>query len=65
MMPYGIQLSTKHPSETNKNAENSYFKFIICLVKIFFYNVPIKIKILCRQNNIGPKYFADIRLGMF
>ena len=26
MMQYGIKLSTKHPSETNNNFENSYSK---------------------------------------
>ena len=26
MMQYGIKLSTKHPSETNNNFENSYLK---------------------------------------
>ena len=26
MMQYGITLSTKHPSETNNNFENSYLK---------------------------------------
>ena len=46
MMQYGIELSTKHPSETNNNFENCYLKSIIFLVKIiFFYNIPIKIKI--------------------
>ena len=29
MMQYGIKLSTKHPSETNNNFENSYLKSII------------------------------------
>ena len=34
MMQYGIKLSTKHPSETNNNFENSYLKSIIFLIKI-------------------------------
>ena len=29
MMQHGIKLSTKHPSETNNNFENSYLKSII------------------------------------
>ena len=29
MMQYGIKLSTKHPSETKNNFENSYLKSII------------------------------------
>ena len=29
MMQYRIKLSTKHPSETNNNFENSYLKSII------------------------------------
>ena len=33
MMQYGIKLSTKHPSETNNNFENSYLKSIIFLIK--------------------------------
>ena len=52
MMQYGIKLSTKHPSESNNNFENSYF-------------ILIKIKIFRNQNNIGVKHFADIRFGMF
>ena len=66
MMQYGFKLSTKHPSETNNNFENSYLKSISVLVKNkTFYNIPIKIKIFCNKNNIGLKYFADIRFGMF
>ena len=65
MMQYGIKLSTKHPYETINNFENCYLKSIIVLVKNkTFYNIPIKIKIFCYQNNIGIKYFADIRFGM-
>ena len=61
MVHYGIELSTKHPSETNNNS-----KIYHVLVKNnTFYNIPIKIKISCYQNNIGIKYFADIRFGMF
>ena len=59
MMQYGIQLSKKHPSETN----NSFFlsKINHFLAKNeTFYN-----KIFCYQNNIGLKYFADIRFCMF
>ena len=33
MMQYGIKLSTKHPSETNSNFENSYLKSVIFSVK--------------------------------
>ena len=33
MMQYGIKLSTKHPSETEYNYENSYLKSIIFSVK--------------------------------
>ena len=29
MMQYGIKLSTRHPSETKNNSENSYLKSII------------------------------------
>ena len=29
MLQYGIKLSTKHPSETNNNFENTYLKSII------------------------------------
>ena len=66
MMQYGFKLNTKHPSETNNNFENSFLKSISFLVRnITFYNSPIKIKIFCNKNNIGLKYFADIRLGMF
>ena len=56
----------KHPPETNNNFEYSYLKSISFLVKNkTFYNIPIKIKIFCNKNNIGLKYFADIRFGMF
>ena len=66
MMQYGFKLSTKHPSETNNNFENSYLKSLSFLVKNkTYYNIPIKIKIFCNKNNIGLKYFADIRFGMF
>ena len=65
MMQYGIKLSTKYPSETINNFEkkilfkiNQYFGKKIKL----FYNIPIKI--FCNKNNIGLKYFADIRFGM-
>ena len=30
-----------------------------------FYNIPIKIKIIRNQKNIGVKYFAVIRFGVF
>ena len=33
MMQYGIKMSTKHPSETNNNFENSYLKSVIFSVK--------------------------------
>ena len=66
MMQYGFNLSTKHASETKNNFENSYLKSIIFLVKNkSFYNILIEIKIFCNKNNIGHKYFADIRFGMF
>ena len=66
MMQYGIKLSTKQPSETKNNFENSYLKSIIFSVKnITFYNIPIKIEIFCNQNSIGLRYFADIWFGMF
>ena len=66
MMQYGFKLSTKHPSETNNNFENSDLKSIIFLVKNkTFYNIQIKIKIFCNKNNIGLKYYANIRFGMF
>ena len=65
MMHYGFKLSTKHPSEINNNFENSYLKSISFLVKNkTFYNIPIKIKIFCKINKIGLKYFADIRFSM-
>ena len=66
MMQYGNKLSTKHPSETKNNFENSYLKSIIFLNKNeTFYNIPIKIKIFHNQNHIGVKHFADIRFGIF
>ena len=67
MMQHGIKLSRKHPSTTNNNFGNSYLKSIIILDKnsTFFYNIPLKIKILRNQNNIGVKYLADIKFGMF
>ena len=66
LMQYGINLSTKHPSETNKKKiENSNLKSIMFLVKNkTFYNIPINIKILCNENNIILKYFADIRFDI-
>ena len=66
MMQYGIKLSTKQPSVTKNNFENSYLKSIIFSVKNrTFYNIPIEIEIFCNQNSIGLKYFADIWFGMF
>ena len=66
MIQYEIKLSTKHPSETNNNFENSYFKSVIFSVKsITFNSIPIKIEIFCNQNSIGLKYFAKIWFGMF
>ena len=66
MMQYGFKMSAKHLSEINNNFENSYLKSISFLVKNkTFYNIPIKIKICLNKNNIGLKYFADIRFGMF
>ena len=63
MMHYGFKLSTKHPPETNNHLKNSYLKSIRILAKNeTFYNIPIKIKIFCIENNIGLKYFADIKL---
>ena len=54
MMQCGIELSTKDPSETNNNFENSYLKSIIFTVKNrTFYNIPIKIEIFCNQNSIA------------
>ena len=63
MMQYGFKLSTKHPPETNNHLKKSYLKSISFWET--FYNIPIKIKIFCNKNNIGLKYFADIRLVMF
>ena len=37
MMQYGIKLSTKQPSETKNNFENSYLKSIIFTVKNRFF----------------------------
>ena len=66
MIQYGFKLSTKHPPEINNHLKNSYLKSISILVKNdLFYNIPIKIKIFCNKNDIGLKYFADIRLVMF
>ena len=66
MMQYWFKLSTKYPSETNNNIENSYLKLISFLVKNrTFYNIPIKMEIFCNKKNIGLKYFADIRFSMF
>ena len=55
-------MRTKPPSETNNNLENSHDHF---LVKKTFYIIPIKNKIFCNPNNIGLKYFDEIRFGMF
>ena len=56
LVQYRIELSTKHPSETNYNFESCYLKSIIFgKKKYFFYNIPIKIKIFCYQKNIGIK----------
>ena len=57
-MLYGIELSANRPSETNRNFKKSYLKSIL-FVKLF------TIFQLCNQNNIGLKYFADIRFDMF
>ena len=66
MMQYGIKFSTKHPSETKNNFENFYLKSIIFSIKSrTFYNIPIKIKIVCNQNSIELKYFANNWSGMF
>ena len=66
MMQYGIKLSTKHPSETNNNFENSYLKSVIFSLKsITFYIIPIKIEISFNQNSFGLKYFAKIWFCMF
>ena len=66
IMQYGIRLSTKQPSETKNNFENSYLKINHFLVKNkTFNNIPIKIKIFHHQNINGLKYFADVRFGMF
>ena len=65
-MQYGFKLSTQNPPETNNHLKNSYLKSISILVKNkTFFNIPIKIKIFCNKNNIGLKYFADTRFGMF
>ena len=65
MMQYGFKLSTKHPSETNNNFEKILFKINQYFGKNKTFNyIPIKIKIICNKNNIGLKYFADIRFGM-
>ena len=54
MMQYWIKLSSKQPSETKNNFENSYLKSIIFSVKDrTFYNIPIKIELFCNQNSIG------------
>ena len=56
MMQYGIKLSTKHPSETSNNFEDSYLKSVIFSVKsVTFYNIPMKIEIFCKQNSIDLK----------
>ena len=65
-MQYGFKLSTKHPFETNYN----FLKFLFKINQLFgknktVNNIPIKIKIFCNKNNIGLKYFADIRFSMF
>ena len=65
MMQYGIKLSTEHPSEINNNFENSYLKSTIFNKNQSFYDIPIKIKIFRKQNNIGLKYFADTSFGIF
>ena len=48
MMQYGIKLSTKHPSETNNNFENSLSFF--SLKSKTFYNIPMKIEIFYNQK---------------
>ena len=66
MMQYGIKLTSKHPSETKHNFENSYLKsFIFSVKNRTFYNIPIKIEIFCNQNSVGLKQFADIWFDMF
>ena len=61
-MQYGFKLGKKHPSETINNFENSYLISIIYLVKNkTFYIIPM----FCNKTNIGLKYFADNRFGMF
>ena len=66
MMQYGIKLSTKHPSETNNNFENSHLKnnHFFDKKNKTFYNIPIKTEIFYNQNKICPKYFANIRSSM-
>ena len=67
-MQYGFKLSTKHPSETNINFENSYLKSVIFFFFVknkTFNNIPIKIKMFCTKNNVGLKFVADIRFSMF
>ena len=44
--------------------EISNLKLIIFGKKLTFYNITIKLKIFCNQNNIILKYFADIRFRM-
>ena len=39
MMQYGIKVSSKHPSETKNNFENSYLKSIIFSVKIELFTI--------------------------
>ena len=61
MMQYGIKLSTKHPSETNNNFENSYLKSVIFSVKIItFYNIQLRLRYFVIKIvlviNILPKF---------
>ena len=66
MRQYGIKLSKKHPSEANNNFENSYVKSTIILVKNkTFYNIPIKVKIFCNQNDIGLYILPILGLACF
>ena len=39
MMQYGINMSTKHPSEINKKFENSFLKFNHFLMKIKLFTI--------------------------
>ena len=67
LVQYGIDLSTKHPFETNNIFFlNSHLKSITSLVNNkTLHNIPIKNNIFCNQNNITHKILPILGLACF